>query len=437
MGKKSRRKKSKVISNKLISQQMDLPLANFSESPHQTFREPKISTVALMNVGKSSSVLEKSDDFNDDDDDVPEDWIERDEDEILSISKSKVKVSCSDAKEGHGHLIQSHTDFWHLLSRYIAPSDVGKFALICKTSYYTVASQGFWRRLYRRHYDPVLHFDLPERFQPDCMSRPRGLRAEVIKMLHQTDQQLLERQSRESSIWPDPHLLTGRTCSLQTSHRIGKRSIFHYFKLTEVPRTKLLSVNRPEDSYEDDLDVEEIGDKRKTRKLLADLSDIYYNPEEGSKVLQVSAASWSSIPPVMGQKLLSVSLSVSHGMRYHKLKLIFGSPLATASSLVDQESSQVISELQPFLVSSQPCRSSLTAWWVSRYLTGGTLSTRGWRSLSLWTVTVWTCLDCDITRQLQTVIGFNKIPRAHNMSCRNLHSYLQSRSHDHFYIALR
>ena len=70
MGKKSRKKKSKVISNKLISQQMDLPLANFSESPHQTFREPKISTVALMNVGKSSSVLEKSDDFNDDDDDV-------------------------------------------------------------------------------------------------------------------------------------------------------------------------------------------------------------------------------------------------------------------------------------------------------------------------------------------------------------------------------
>ena len=162
-------------------------------------------------------------------------------------------------------------------------------------------------------------------------------------MLHQTHQPFLERQSKESSIWPDPHGLTGRTCSLQFSNRIGKRSVYHYFKLTESLRSKsLLPVARLEDEDEEEGEEEDIGDKKKTRKLLADLSDIYFNPEDGSKVLQVSAVNWSSIPPVMGQKLVSVSLSVSHGMRYHKLKLIFGSPTAaTRTTLDQQESSQV------------------------------------------------------------------------------------------------
>ena len=248
--------------------------------------------------------------------------------------------------------IQDDSDFWYLLSKYIQPSDVGRFSLICKASYYTVATLGFWRKFYLRQFDPVIHYDLPERFQPECMSRPKGkylkyviysqllkkilsgIRAEVIKMLHQTHQPFLERQTKESSIWPDPHGLTGRTCSLQTSNRIGKRSVYHYFKLTESPRSKsLLPLARLEEETEE----EDIGDQKKTRKLLADLSDIYYNPEEGSKVLQVSAVNWCSIPPVMGQKLMSVSLSVSHGMRYHKLKLIFGSPTAVNQ----QESSQV------------------------------------------------------------------------------------------------
>ena len=172
-------------------------------------------------------------------------------------------------------------------------------------------------------------------------------------MLHQTHQPFLERQSKESSIWPDPHGLTGRTCSLQTSNRIGKRSVYHYFKLTESPRSKsLLPVARLE---EEETDGEDIGDQKKTRKLLADLSDIFYNPEEGSKVLQVSAVNWCSIPPVMGQKLLSVSLSVSHGMRYHKLKLIFGSPTAVNQ----QGSSQVIIDSVSGL--------KILDWWQPQY----------------------------------------------------------------------
>ena len=313
---------------------MDLPLANFSENPSKTFREQKRNTKALKDLGQpSNNEVENEADG----DDTPEDWEEREEDiddEIVSISQVEVFKPKTRYREEDFIQIQDDSDFWYLLSKYIQPSDVGKFALICKASYYTVATLGFWRKLYLRHFDPVVHYDLPERFHPECMSRPKGMRAEVIKMLHQTHQPFLERQSKDSSVWPDPHVLTGRTCSLQTSNRIGKRSVYHYFRLTESPRPKsLLPVVRVEEEPEE----EDIGDQKNTRKLLADLSDIYYNPEEGSKVLQVSAVNWCSIPPVMGQKLMSVSLSVSHGMRYHKLKLIFGSPTAVHQ----QESSQV------------------------------------------------------------------------------------------------
>ena len=340
MGRKSRNKKSRVSSSQLLSQQMDLPLANFSETPDKTLREQKRNTAALKDLGRATD-----NHFEFDEEDVPEDWEEREEDtedEIISISNVEVLKPKSRHREENCVQIQNDSDFWYLLSKYIPPSDVGKFALICKASFYTVATLGFWRKFYLRHFDPVIHFDLPERFQPECMSRPKGIRAEVIKMLHQTHQPFLERQSKESSIWPDPHRLTGRTCTLQTSNRIGKRSVYHYFKLTESPRSKsLLPVARLDDEEEDE-EEEDIGDKKKTKKLLADLSDIYFNPEEGSKVLQVSAVNWSSIPPVMGQKLVSVSLSVSHGMRYHKLKLIFGSPTAaTRTTLDQQESSQV------------------------------------------------------------------------------------------------
>ena len=353
MGRRSKKKKSRALSIELMSRQIDLPVASFSECPDKTFRQPKRSSVAVTDFSKTSS--------DDIEDDIPDDWTERevdeeeDEDDILSISRVKLANCQAEKIEENVSLIQNHGDFWDLLSRYIAPAEVGKFALICKSSYYTVATQGFWRRLYLQHYNPVLHYDLPERFQPDCMRRPKGLRAEVIKMLHQTDRQFLERQSRASSIWPDPHLLTARICSLQTSNRIGKRSVFHYFKLTEVARPKLLTVERSEDSCDEE-EGEDIGDKTKTRKLLADLSDIYFNPEEGSKVLQVNAANWSSIPPVMGLKLLSVSLSVSHAMRYHKLKMIFGSPISASCSRspMDQESSQVTNQFSRVLFHSDP-----------------------------------------------------------------------------------
>jgi len=62
------------------------------------------------------------------------------------------------------------------------------------------------------------------------------------------------------------------------------------------------------------------------KELTDELNDIHHNPEEGCRVLQIVSSSWTQVPPVMGLKLHKVGLSVSHGMKHHKLKLRFGPP---------------------------------------------------------------------------------------------------------------
>ena len=269
-------------------------------------------------------------------DEVPDSWMERDnedsdkeEQEPSSCLITRTNANTGSEKEKPGHNLIFPSEIWIILSDYIQPENVGKFARVCKTTHNIVSSQSFWRRLYRRHYDNLHHCDLPQRFHPDCMSRPRGLRAAVIKMLHLTHPRFLETQTRLSSVWPDPHSLTGTICVLQSCNRVGRKSTYHYFKLKD----NIISAKMTNDVIDNGLEDEEdcLGEEqeRRTAALLSQLTNIHDNPEEGCSVLQVHSAHWSSLSPVMGLKLVSVSLSVSHGMRYHKLKLSFGSPEAS------------------------------------------------------------------------------------------------------------
>lgn len=42
------------------------------------------------------------------------------------------------------------SDFWYILSNYIRPEDVGRFAGICKNAYDAVNCASFWFSLYKR-----------------------------------------------------------------------------------------------------------------------------------------------------------------------------------------------------------------------------------------------------------------------------------------------
>ena len=326
MGKKfkSKRKAKLASDSTVMMMNSDIPVMNSSKR-----KLGKSDVVNLSNVAATAEVLNTNHD--NDTEDVPENWSERIndddddvEDSLITQFSSSVQVSGKLIKDDDEEYYLYPTDFWHILGDYVRPEDVGVFAAICRSSYRVVSSQGFWRRLYARHYHPHLHYHLPDRLQPECMSRPRGLRAAVIQMLHLTYQPFIERQSRTSSVWPDPHTLTGNICLLQSSSRVGNKATYFYFKLRSASQRVKIEHDEDNVEYEED---DQYLETAATRKLISDLSDINHNPEEGCRLLQISCATWSSLAPVMGQKLLSVSLSVAHGMRYHKLKLMFGSAL--------------------------------------------------------------------------------------------------------------
>lgn len=319
---KKRGRMTSATSKNLTFSAIDFPI-NCSDNRGPEGRKSDLLSPNAMSSLASLSLKEN--------DDVPDSWMERDneeseeEEQELSSSSCIVTRTCSDTqKKKPVKNVNFPSEIWILLSDYIQPENVGRYARICRTTYNIVSSQGFWRRLYRRHYDNLQHCDLPQRLQPECMSRPRGLRAAVIKMLHLTHPRFLETQSRLSSVWPDPHSLTGNICVLQSCNRVGRKATYHYFKLKDKEFSAKITNDVIENDLEDDEDS--LGEGRRTAALLSHLSDIHHNPEEGCSVLQVHAAHWSSLSPVMGHKLVSVSLSVSHGMRHHKLKLMFGSP---------------------------------------------------------------------------------------------------------------
>jgi len=354
------RKKKGVTARQLLPDP-DLPVANFVDSSEKRIR------VRKSDLGYFKAVMAQT--VHKADDDIPDDWFDRDEEDLVSEeTKTVINTAVELKPEIKIYTSEKYRmypiDFWHLLSNYIKPEQVGSFALICRQSNAVVCSQSFWRKLYQDYFDPVSHGDLPTRLLPDSMSRPKGLIAGVIKMLHMTYQPFLERQTRQSQAWPDPHCLTGNLCTLNWSTKVAKKTVYYYFKfkdsLLQSPRHKHNDTMEEMDSDEE----YSIGDSQQTKQLLDDLSDIRYNTEEGCKTLQVTAASWSAIPPVLGQKLLGVTLSVSHGMRFHKLKLLFGSPLTDCRRQAAQE------EVAEVVIDSV-CGMKVLNWWSPQYLSGG------------------------------------------------------------------
>jgi len=358
MVKKSRRKKLSLQRTALSG--VDGPVLNFVDLPEKRFRARKINSINLKSMAESVSQQ----------DEVPDDWLDRLDDDNDEISEGTAKLIITTSVQpmkNPTHVSSQEfneypQDFWHLLSKFIKPEEVGVFALICRQTYKISQSQSFWRHLYSKYFDPFEHSDLPVRLKSECMSRPKGLRAGVIKMLHMTYAPFLEKQAKESSLWPDPHLLTGRICLVNWSNKIAKKTVFFYFKLKDPNlKTNLTNCDQEYDISDDD---EDIGDSQHTKKLIDDLSDIGHNPEEGCRILQVSGNCWSAIPPVIGLKLLGVTLSVSHGMRFHKLKLQFGSPLSDKMRNPDQnETTQVLID--------NVCGMKVLDWWNPQYQVDG------------------------------------------------------------------
>lgn len=192
-------------------------------------------------------------------------------------------------------------DIWFLISEYIQPEDVGRFAAICKGSLAVVMSAKFWFGLYKRYY--VDTANLPAELKPDYMIRRYSLRASVIRMLHYVYPLFIERR-KLIKVEDHPDVLKKMQC-ISVWYMRRSKHIIYYFKM-------------------------QLKNKRmEKRDFLEALEDICINPDENCRILEITCDNYHAIPPILGLSLNHVSLTLAQGLRNHRLQLGFGSGVQT------------------------------------------------------------------------------------------------------------
>nr|CAB3253431.1 hemicentin-1 [Phallusia mammillata] len=216
----------------------------------------------------------------------------------------------------HGCYSTYPLDLWFILSEYITPELVGKFALICKSSYFVTTSVAFYKQLWARH-DPV--------FQPaPCTEVQRNISFNVKRFINKAN----GRQLRPNVIrglyccYPpfktrlklDPYnedleKLYGWKCLVQWHNSAGagysKRYVFN-FKLKEGD-----FCNSKQAKHND----------KKAKKLCT-------TEEEECCVLQITCKEFVDFyrTQVSGLLLTKAHFNVSSDMMSRKIKLVFHKP---------------------------------------------------------------------------------------------------------------
>ncbi|XP_063218164.1 transmembrane protein 183 isoform X2 [Bacillus rossius redtenbacheri] len=201
-------------------------------------------------------------------------------------------------------------DVWFLISEWIRPEDVSRFACICRAALQVAASARFWFQLYRRHYRSGLA-ELPEALQPESMARLYGLRARVVRSLQYTYPPFVARTRAPRPFEELSEALLRRRCVLMW-HQKAASSWTYYFKL----KRHVVVVGRG-------------GPAARQPDLLEMLEDVSANHEEGCKLLQVTCQDYVSVPLVLGLTLCSACVTQGQGSRStQRLQLVFGSARA-------------------------------------------------------------------------------------------------------------
>ncbi|XP_047202438.1 transmembrane protein 183A [Girardinichthys multiradiatus] len=254
--------------------------------------------------------------------DDPEDDEGENETKVARKKKNKRKKESSESCDGEDYPV----DIWLVLSSYIRPEDVCRFALICRNAWTVTCTAAFWTRLYRRHYR--IEVDLPFRLQPVSVDRMRCLRACVIRSLFHLYEPFSLRASKVPAL-PEstPTTLLNSKCLL--------------FWI------KKLSGTRPEALWEFNFKFKNQGHIKnccaKSLHLPKQYEDVHMNPDSDCSVLQVTTLNYIFIPVVMGLTLTLFTINVSQDMRHHRVRLVFqDSPLQRGMKRGDQGGTQVV-----------------------------------------------------------------------------------------------
>lgn len=189
---------------------------------------------------------------------------------IYKIDDSKTETTKTEMNAEHTYNVYPN-DIWYLIAEHIRPEDVCRFALISKQTYAITTSMKFWKNLYKRYYDP--NVPLPVRLQPNCMTRPGGMRACAIRSLFYTYPVFVNRLTKQSQ--QDFHLLAKRYVERFWFTQVSRTKWQYFYKLKQkaMPGSR---VAESEQLY------------RRDRKSLKSMSDVYLNTEEGRALLVVN-----------------------------------------------------------------------------------------------------------------------------------------------------
>uniref|UniRef100_A0A182Q3V9 F-box domain-containing protein n=1 Tax=Anopheles farauti TaxID=69004 RepID=A0A182Q3V9_9DIPT len=227
-----------------------------------------------------------------------------------------------------------HIDVWFLVSEFVRPEDVCRFALICRKTAEVVQSGRFWTQLYRTHYDR--NVEMPPRFQPDSMVRLRGLRSAVIRSMYYLYPPFVERLTLGYS--RNPYRVVGRQL-ISTWHKRTKNCWTYCFRL----KASFKAGSRPARSAQ----------LQQQKNSLAFMQDIYMNPEEGCQILMITT-DFLKVIPMYNETLFVKNLTqtLSQSMMRYKVRLVLGNYCGKA---IDE------------LVFDPVCNLNVLDWWMPEY----------------------------------------------------------------------
>ncbi|CAF0769791.1 unnamed protein product [Rotaria sordida] len=228
-----------------------------------------------------------------------------DEDAVVEkqLIHSKQKTSII---ENNYHGKDYPFDLWYLIAMYIAPEDIGRFALICHKTNQIINSVSFWISLFRK-YNKIEAKRLTRLLVREHLSI---VRTYVIKSLYQTYPLFQERFDKTNVIQKEPHfLLSSRCVRIWYSKRPTQRDLYNYyfeFRFDNIQQSK-----------QQDIQIQAISSifQANNQSII----------DKDSYVLHLISSNFVLIGPYMGMILSQITLNVSSDYRYHKLKMWFDS----------------------------------------------------------------------------------------------------------------
>lgn len=207
-----------------------------------------------------------------------------------------------------GQMIYPH-DVWFILSKYIFPSEVRTFALICRGTNVAVNSNKFWLRLYHHHVKKVKL--LPDCLKPNRIDCRPGLRARVVRALFHSYEPLSS-QLRANSGLSDELL---NSVELQTC-----TSAFWKSTISQKPK-KTWTVK-----FADKWALQHKISTQLSADWIMRGDFLNENSELGRSFLQVNCPNFMVTPPINGLVLTSICIGISHDMRHSSVKMVYHTP---------------------------------------------------------------------------------------------------------------